>query len=103
MPSRRKTKPAASPKMREGARKPRARKSTDRPLRRAAPSAPRPLPEMERRTRNRRAVLPSASQVEPVTPVVMWTVYKRPKDYPDEYVARRVVITEDFTGLSMIE
>jgi len=55
---------------------------------------------MERRTRNRRAVLPPASQVEPVTPLVMWTVYKHPKDYPGEYVARKFVITEDFYGPS---
>src|SRR6516165_7064827 len=71
MPSLRKTKPAASPRKREGARKPRkpqARKSTDRPLRRGASSAPRLVPEMERRARNRRAVLPPASQVEPVAP-----------------------------------
>ena len=31
-----------------------------------------------------------------MTPLVMWTVYKHPKDYPDEYVARKFVITEDF-------
>jgi hypothetical protein len=37
---------------------------------------------------------------EPVTPLVMWTVDKHPKDYPGEYVARKVVITEDFYGLS---
>ena len=103
MPSLRKTKPAASPRKREGARKPRkpqARKSTDRSLRRAASSAPRLLPEMERRTRNRRAVLPCASKVEPVTPLVMWTVYKHPKDHPGEYVARKFVITEDSYGPS---
>src|SRR6516225_3980046 len=103
MPSLDKTKPAASPRKREGARKPRkpqARKSTDRSLRRAASSAPRLLPEMERRTRNRRAVLSPASQVEPVTPLIMWRVYKHPKDYPGEYVARKFVITEDFYGPS---
>jgi len=100
MPSRRKTKPAASPKKREGARKSRARKSTDRPLRGAASSAPRLLPEMERRTRNRRAVLPPASQVKPVTPLIMWRVYKHPKDHPGEYVARKFVITEDSYGPS---
>ena len=55
---------------------------------------------MERRARDRRGVLPLASQVEPVTPLVIWTVSKDPKDYPDEYVARRVVITEDFYGPS---
>ena len=71
MPSRRKPKPAARAKTREGARKPRkqqARKSADRPLRRAAPSAPGLLPEMARH-RDRRAVLPPASQAEPVTPL----------------------------------
>jgi hypothetical protein len=31
-----------------------------------------------------------------VTHLVMWTVYKHPKDYPGEYVARKFVITEDF-------
>jgi hypothetical protein len=35
-----------------------------------------------------------------VTPLVMWTVYKHPKDYPGEYVARKFVITEDFYGPS---
>jgi hypothetical protein len=30
----------------------------------------------------------------------MWTVYKHPKDYPGEYVARKYVITEDFYGPS---
>jgi hypothetical protein len=30
----------------------------------------------------------------------MWTVYKHPKDYPDEYVARKFVITEDSYGPS---
>ena len=25
----------------------------------------------------------------------MWTVYKHPKDYPGDYVARKFVITED--------
>jgi hypothetical protein len=95
----RKTKPAASPIKRDGARKPRkprARKSTDRPLRRAAGSAPR----LERRAQNRDAFLRPASQVEVVTPLVMWKVYKHPKDHPGEYVARKVVITEDFYGLS---
>jgi len=104
MPTR-KPKPAASPKEREVARKPRkprARKSADRPLRRAASSAPGLLPEMgrEARQRDRCAVRPPASQVEPVTPLVMWRVYKHPKDYPGEYVARKFVITEDFYGPS---
>ena len=31
-----------------------------------------------------------------MTPLVMWRVYKHPKDYPGEYVARKFVITEDF-------
>jgi hypothetical protein len=98
MPTR-KPKSAASPKEREVARKPRkprARKSADRPLRRAASSAPGLLPEMGRqaRQRDRRAVLPPASQGKPV--LVMWKVYKHPKDYPGEYVARKFVITEDF-------
>ena len=30
----------------------------------------------------------------------MWTVYKDPKDYPGEYVARKFVISEDFYGPS---
>jgi hypothetical protein len=30
----------------------------------------------------------------------MWTVYKYPNDYPGEYVARKVVIAEDFYGPS---
>jgi hypothetical protein len=104
MPSRRKPKPAARAKEREGAhktRKPRARKRADRPLRRAG-SSPGRLPEMEKRARqlDRLAVLPLACQGEPVTPLVMWTVYKHPKDYPGEYVARKFVITEDFYGPS---
>ena len=32
-----------------------------------------------------------------MTPLVMWRVYKHPKDYPGEYVARSS-ITEDFYG-----
>jgi hypothetical protein len=55
---------------------------------------------MERQARQRRAVLPPASQEERVTPLVMWTVYKHPQDYPGEYVARKFVITEDFYGPS---
>ena len=103
MPSRRKPKPAAKAKerKREGAHKPRksqALKRADRPLRRDASSASGLLPEMERQVshRNRRAVVPPACQGEPVTPLVMWTVYQRPKDYPGEYVARKFVIAEDF-------
>jgi hypothetical protein len=53
---------------------------------------------MERQARQRRAVLSPASQEERVTPLVMWTVYKHPQDYPGEYVARKFVITEDFYG-----
>ena len=30
-----------------------------------------------------------------MTPLVMWRVYKHPKDYPGEYVARKLLITED--------
>jgi hypothetical protein len=101
MPTR-KPKPTARAKEPDGARKPRkpqARKSGDRPLRRAAP---RLLPETERkvRKRDRRAVLPPASQGKSVPPLVMWRVYKHPKDYPGEYVARKFVITEDFYGPS---
>ena len=33
-----------------------------------------------------------------MTPLVMWRVYKHPKDYPGEYVARKLLITEDFYG-----
>jgi hypothetical protein len=35
---------------------------------------------------------------EPRKPLVMWTVYKHPKDYPDEYVAKKFVITDDCFG-----
>jgi hypothetical protein len=28
----------------------------------------------------------------------MWTVYKRPKNYPGEYVARKIVTGKIFTG-----
>ena len=112
MPSRRKPKPSVKAKeraephfggrKRAGTRKPRkpqALKSPDRPSRRAASDF---LAEIERqaRDRHRRAVLPPACQGEPVTPLVMWTVYKHPKDYPGEYVARKFVITEDFYRLS---
>src|SRR6476646_8690138 len=87
MPTR-KPKPAASPKEREVARKPRkprARKSADRPLRRTAASAPGLLAEMGRQARQRdRYAVRSASQGEPVRPLVMWRVYKHPKDYPGE-------------------
>jgi hypothetical protein len=108
MPSRRKPKPSVKAKehaeprfgsrKRDGPRKPRkpqACKRPDRPSRRAASDF---LAEMERqvRDRDRPPVVPPAYQVEPVTPLVMWTVYKHPNDYPDEYVARKVVIAEDF-------
>ena len=110
MPSRRNPKPSVKAKehaeshfgsrKRDGPRKPRkplARKSPDRPSRRAASDF---LAEMERqvRDRDRRAVVPPAYQVEPVTPLVMWTVYKHPNDYPDEYVARRLSSRKIFTG-----
>jgi len=97
MSPRRKPKPASSPKK---FRKPQARKGTDRPLRRAVPSASGLLSERQARHRDRRAVLPPASQAEPATPLVMWKVYKHPKDYPGEYVARKFVITENFYGPS---
>ena len=79
--------------MRERARKP------SQPQRQNS-SAPGRLAEMERqgRDRDRRAVVPPAFQREPVTPLVMWTVYEHPKDCPGEYVARKFVITEDFYG-----
>ena len=72
-----------------------------------APTVPRyaqspPLPvvlagmERQVRDRDRRAIVPPECQGEPVTPLVMWTVYKHPNDYPGEYVARKFVIAEDF-------
>ena len=100
MPSRRKPKPSVKAKeraephfggrMRERARKP------SQPQRRNS-SAPGRLAEMERqvRDRDRRAGVPPAFQGEPVTPLVMWTVYEHPNDCPGEYVARKFVITED--------
>jgi hypothetical protein len=48
------------------------------------------------RQRDRRAVL----QGEPVTPLVIWKLYKHPKESPGEYVARKFVITGDFYGPS---
>ena len=106
MPSRRKPKPSVKAKeraephfggrKRDGPRKPgkpQARKSPDRPSRRAAPHL---LGEMETQVRDRRAVVPPDYQGEPVLPLVMWTVYKHPNDYPGEYVARKFVIAEDF-------
>src|SRR5262245_25971205 len=102
MSPRRKPKTAARVKEHEGRkpRKPQARKSVDRPLRRAAPSAPGLLSDRQARHRDQRAVVPPASQGEPVTPLVMWKVYKQPKDYPGEYVARKFLITENFYGPS---
>ena len=93
-------KPKPSAKEREVAGKPRrpqARRSADRPLRHAAPSARALLPERQARHLDRRALVPPAFQGEP-GPLVMWRVYKHPKDYPGEYVARKFVITEDFYG-----
>jgi len=102
MPSRRKAMPAAKAKEREARKphKPQARKSADRRFRRASSSAPGLLPEMEWQTRQRgrRAVHPPVSQGQPITPLVIWKVYKHPEDYPGEYVARKFVITEDFYG-----
>ena len=106
MPSQRKSKPAARANELNGARKPRKpRKSADRTLRRAGSSAPSLLVETERRVRHRDrcagcAVPPPAIQGKPATALVMWTVYKHPKGYPGEYVARKFVITEDFYGPS---
>ena len=112
MPSRRKPKPSVKTKERAepdfgshkrggplNPRKPQARKSPDRPSRRAASDF---QAEMERRAkhRDRRAIVPPACHGEPVTPLVMWTVYEHPNDYPGEYVARKFVITEDFYGPS---
>jgi hypothetical protein len=97
---RRKPKPAARAKKRDSARKPhkpQARKSVDRPLLQRAASV---RPERGARQRDRLASLLPGSQREPVTPLVMWTVYKHPKDYPGDYVARKFVITEDFYGPS---
>jgi hypothetical protein len=106
MPSPRKPKPSVKAKeraephyggrKRAGPRKPRksqALKSPNRPSRRAASDF---LGEMETQVRDRRAVLPPDCQGEPVPPLVMWTVYKHPNDYPAEYVARKFVIAEDF-------
>src|SRR4029077_6631927 len=98
MPSRRNPKPSVKAKKHAeshfGSRK-RDGPRPDRPSRRPASDF---LAEMERqvRDRDRRAVVPPACQGEPVTPLVMWTVYKHPNDYPGEYVARKVVIAEDF-------
>ena len=105
MPAHWKQKPPSRAKEREGSlksRKPQARKTADRPLRRAASAAPRHLPEIKRqaRQRNRLAALTPEFQGQPVTPLVMWTVYKHPKDYPGEYVARKFVITENSYGPS---
>ena len=111
MASRRKPKPSVKAKeraephfgsrKRDGPRKPRkpqARKSPDRPSLRAVSSASGRLAGMERqvRDRDRRAIVPPECQGESVTPLVMWTVYKHPNDYPGEYVARKFVIAEDF-------
>jgi len=68
-------KAASRAKEREGSRKsrkPQARKTADRPLRRAASAAPRHPPKIKRqaRQRNQLAALTPASQGEPVTPLV---------------------------------
>ena len=109
MASRRKSKPSVKAKeraephfgsrKRDGPRKPRkpqARKSPDRPSLRAVSSDSGRLAGVKRQVRDRRSVAQPACQVEPVTPLVMWTVYKHPNDYPADYVARKFVITEDF-------
>jgi hypothetical protein len=108
MPSRRKPKPSVKSKecaelhfgrrKRDGPReshKPQARKSPDRPSRRVASDF---LAGAERQVRDQeqRTVVPPAYQGEPVTPLVMWKVYKHPNDRPGEYVASKFVITEDF-------
>jgi hypothetical protein len=98
MPSRRKPKPSVKAKeraephlgsrKRDAPRKPRKRqalKTPDRPSRRTASE----FLARQVRYRDRRAV------GEPVTPLVMWTVYKHPNDYPGEYVAKKFVIAED--------
>ena len=113
MASRRKSKPSVNAKeraephfgsrKRNGPRKPRkpqARKSPDRPSLRAVSSDSGRLAGMKRQVRDRRSVAQPACQVEPVTPLVMWTVYKHPNDYPADYVARKFVITEDVYGPS---
>ena len=101
MPSRRKPKPSVKAKERAephfgGRMRERARKPVSAPTPELL-GAPGRLAEMERqvRDRDRRAVVPPAFQREPVTPLVMWTVYEHPKDCPGEYVARKFVITED--------
>jgi hypothetical protein len=109
MASRRESKPSVKAKeraephfgsrKRDDPRKPRksqARKSPDRPSLRANSSGSDRLAGMKRQVRDRRSVAQPACQVEPVTPLVMWTVYKHPNDYPADYVARKFVITEDF-------
>jgi hypothetical protein len=106
MPSRQKPTPSVKAKERAepnfGSRKrergrkppqPRRQKTADRPLLLAVSSASGRLAGMERQARDRRAVVPSASQG---TGEVMWTVYENPKDCPGEYVARKFLITEDF-------
>ena len=104
MPSRRKAKACG-----KGEKRARARASPASSRRVRAPTvpcgAPPPPPPVfyrrwSPRHRDRRVVLPPASQAEPVTPLVMWTVYKHPKECPGEYVARKFVITEDFYGPS---
>ena len=115
MASRRKSKPSVNAKeraephfgsrKRNGPRKPRkpqARKSPDRPSLRAVSSDSGRLAGMKRQVRDRRSVAQPACQVELVTPVVMWTVYKHPNDYPADYVARKFVITEDVYGSSRV-
>jgi hypothetical protein len=61
-----------------------------------------PLPDLDQLVQMERQAgdlgpitfIPTA-QREPLNPLVMWTVYKHPNDYPGEYVARKFVITDD--------
>jgi hypothetical protein len=98
MPSRRKPKPLVKAKeraephlgsrKRDAPRKPRKRQALKTPDRRSRRTASEFLARQVR-DRDRRAV------GETVTPLVMWTVYKHPNDYPGEYVAKKFVIAED--------
>jgi hypothetical protein len=98
MPSRRKPKPSVKAKeraephlgsrKRDAPRKPRKRQPLKTPDRQSRRTASEFLARQVR-DRDRRAV------GETVTPLVMWTVYKHPNDYPGEYVAKKFVIAED--------
>ena len=98
MPSRRKPKPSVKAKgrtephlgsrKRDAPRKLRKHRSLKTPDRQSRRTASEFLAR-QLRDRDLRAV------GETVTPLVMWTVYKHPNDYPGEYVARKFVIAED--------